>query len=358
MLRALAAALIAMALAGCRDEARETFLHSLTPPDLAERYYPPQGWAWGLVQTGDAPPQRYGVGSPQVSPRAQVLILTGRGQPAEVWFETVRDLMAQGATVWVLERAAQGGSGRYAAPRDLIHAPSFDPDVGAVRAMQQVVIRPDGSQPLVILAESDGAAIALRAVETGTQVDGLILSSPRLGTDQDAPAQGLLAQVGFGGLAASGRRTWRRDGPDGVTLGLTHDAWRGRTARSWEIANPDLRVSGESVGWRAALEAAGRAARRDAGRVRTPVLLLSPGGEEDAALCKALSDCRLQVFPGARPALHLESDRFRGPWLAAASGFVARRIGRLSPPLAAASSGGTMGSGTGSKVEAPRNHGL
>jgi lysophospholipase len=99
MARALLAAL-ALLLAACGrvDDARAPFLESRTPPSLAGRFYPPEGWAWGLVKPGAYPEQRYGVGSPPVVPRADVLIVPGFGESAETWFETAGDLIARGTT--------------------------------------------------------------------------------------------------------------------------------------------------------------------------------------------------------------------------------------------------------------------
>ena len=72
--------------------------------------WPPQGWAWGLIQLGAAPPQRYGVGAPATVPRAQVLILPGYGDFAEVDFPQASALIAQGDTVWTC--SGRRGPGR------------------------------------------------------------------------------------------------------------------------------------------------------------------------------------------------------------------------------------------------------
>src|SRR5262249_31672451 len=102
-------------------DSRDGFADSRPPPGLAERFYPPEDWAWGFLQVGDAPAQRYGVAAPPVTPRADVLILPDYGESAETWFETARDLTASGYVVWVLEGVGQGGSGRLTGHRDLGH---------------------------------------------------------------------------------------------------------------------------------------------------------------------------------------------------------------------------------------------
>ena len=49
-------------------------------------------------------------------------------------------LIERGCTVWILDRAGQGGSGRYVLPRDLGFAPSFDPDVTALHCAGTVPV--------------------------------------------------------------------------------------------------------------------------------------------------------------------------------------------------------------------------
>ena len=88
--------------------------------------------------------------------------MTGYGESAEKWFETVTDLTTFGFSVWVLERQGQGGSERETPWRDLGHVDSFDPDVAAVRALVKGVIRPGPDMPLVVLGHSEGGLVALR----------------------------------------------------------------------------------------------------------------------------------------------------------------------------------------------------
>jgi len=334
MARALVLAAVLLSLAGCsRQDETAPFAESRTPPGLAARFMAPEGWAWGFVEAGDAPVQRYGVAAPSGAPRSQVLILTGYGESAEAWFETARDLNARGTIVWVLERAGQGGSGRYATPRDLGHVADFGPDVAAVKAMREVVIRPDGRLPFVILAQDDAAVVALQAVEDGLRVDGLVLTSPRWpAAVGSARMPALLQSLGLGALSRPGWTRWRRDGPGGRAADQTHDPDRGQVQHAWQVANPDLRMSGPSLGWRAAFDRARGAAGKRLGAVHRPVLMLLPAGRRDPelGLCRELPDCAPLAIPGARRALHLERDPQRGRWLDEVSRFIAAR--RAGPP--------------------------
>src|ERR1044072_6272875 len=81
-----------LTVSACGDGAsRAPFADSRTPPSLGARFFPPQGWTWGFVRSGDGLTQRYGVAAPPVASRATILIPTGHRQSAEKWVETVSD---------------------------------------------------------------------------------------------------------------------------------------------------------------------------------------------------------------------------------------------------------------------------
>ena len=334
-----------LAVSACGDGAsRAPFGDSRTPPSLSARFYPPQGWSWGFVRSGEGLVQRYGVSAPPVAPRANLLILTGYGETAEKWFETVSALNAAGFTVWVLERQGQGGSERATPWRDLGHADSFDPDVEAVRALRQGVIRPRDDIPFVVLGHSEGGLIALRAAQQGLAMDGLVLSSPAFGLtalprprSEFAKFTPAMRTLRLGWIRTPDQGGWKRESPDGVQLGQTHDPARGRVQAAWMLANPDLRMGGRSLGWFAAFFDASEAAARDAGRVTAPTLMLDAGQDKavtatpQAKICGAMPVCQETRYPNAGHDLHMESDAVRQPWLAAIIDFTRARAAAKVP---------------------------
>jgi lysophospholipase len=329
MRRRLLACLLALPLVSCGDEgARAPFAESRTPPSLAARFAPPDGWAWGYMKVGDSLVQRYGVSAPQGVPRGQILILPGYGESAEGWFETARDLNDRGYTVWVLERQGQGGSERATPWRDLGHATSFAPDVTATKAMVKAVIRPKGRDPFVVLGAGDGGLVALRALEEGLQADAAILSSPNFDLASPPRAKGELIRIArwarglkLGFVRYPGQPGWKREGPDDFAARLTHDRTRGAVQQAWWQANPDLRMGAPSLAWYAAFYDAVDVTGRDLKRVDTAVAMLNAGQDGRAlpapqhAVCAALPHCVETRWPQARHALHLETDSVRVPWL-------------------------------------------
>ncbi len=339
MRRRLLAVALALTVSACGDGgSRAPFADTRTPPSLGSRFYPPQGWSWGYVRSGEGLVQRYGVASPPVAPKATILILPGYGETAEKWFETVDDLTAQGFSVWVLERQGQGGSERETPWRDLGHVDSFEPDVAVTKALVNGVIRPTPNTPLVLLGHSEGGLVALRAAQEGLPMDGLVLSSPAFGlTALPRPRSDFtrftpaMRTLRLGWIRTPDQPGWRRDGPDGVQAGLTHDPMRGKVQAAWMLANPDLRMGGRSLGWFAAFFDASEAAAREIRKPVIPTLMLTAGQDKavtptpQTRLCAAMIDCKETRYPTAGHDLHMESDAVRDPWLAAIVDFTRAR---------------------------------
>jgi len=152
----LAVALL-LSACGARGE-RDPFTDSRIPPALGPAYWPPGGWAWGLIQVDRNPPQRYGVAAPpDQPPLAQVLMLPGYGGLVEEDFPAANVMIGRRIQVWALDGVGQGGSGRIALPRDVGHVDSFAGDVLGVQQMLAQVIRPADGAPLVAIAEGTAA---------------------------------------------------------------------------------------------------------------------------------------------------------------------------------------------------------
>lgn len=331
---ALAGLLFLLAACGGGSDGGAPFVESRIPPQLGPRFWAPEGWAWGLLKVGDAPAQRYGVSSTLVTPQAQILILTGYGESAEAWFETARDLNRHGYSVWVLERSGQGGSERYVLPRDLGHAPQFRDDIRAVKTLSRMMAAAAPRTPIILLGHAVGGLVAVAAIEQGAPAEGLILSSPTFAAgDPVDSTKAALVRAGLGRLPAAWNSGWTRDRPDGVAAGLTSDPWRGKVELAWQIANPDLRMGGPSLGWLASIRATSKAIQPGLKDVETPTLLLTGDADPIAnagaqtRVCQTMGHCRRYSLKGGRHALHLEQDAIRGPWLAAVDSFARARAG-------------------------------
>lgn len=283
-----------LALSACQKAGeRADLLDTRTPPQVGPRFYPPEGWAWGEVDK-----VRYGVTAPAAAPRGQIVILAGSDEPAEVYFETVRDLTARGWTVWVMDAAA-------------------DPVIGAagLRGLIDNVIRPKADEPLVIAGGRSAAVTALIAVEENPRrIEGLFLWEPPLADPLAEEARDRV-KSGLGGLPATGEHDWAR--PDYDLSG------RGTLVEAWRTANPDLRPKKRPWKWFADADAARQLALRPerlAG-VRAPAFVIA-GSEAAWKVCAALVDCGFTRMESEPTPYHLGSDGTREVWLNAFLGLL------------------------------------
>lgn len=308
----------ALVLVACDPgQGREAFTDSRPPPSLAPRFLAPEGWAWGVVQAQGQPQLRYGVSSPAgIGIRAHVLIVPAYGESAEVWFETARQLNARGYCTWMLERAGQGGSGRYLSPHDLGHTEGFASGAEAVRSLIIEVIRPADEAPLILLGAGDAALTTVMAAQAGAPAAALVLSAPDF-RSQPPPRrwESLASRLGLTRLPAPGWSAWSREAPDDYATGLASDPWRGKVRHAWQTANPDLRLTGASLGWAPAQSQA--LSQIQAGPpLGMPLVVLGPATGADAAqtFCAAQTACQYAATTDPGRALHLGAETYRTLW--------------------------------------------
>ena len=287
---------------------------------------------------------RYGVGVQPKATRGAVLILPGYAEPAEAWFETARELIGAGYSVWVLDLAGQGGSGRWLSPPDKAHLPSMQPNLDAVRLMVSEVVRPAPGTPFVLIGSGLGGQVALRGAAAGLpELDAVILSAPSLSASPLSvpwPFQnGVMAQgarlVGLDGRYAPGQGEWRAEASRTAPAGS-----RAAVPQAWMRPNPHLRTGGATWGWIRAYGAslAATLSPSTLQAVTVPVLMFDAGGGPGRAACQALKACRYAPVPAGTPPHLLEGAR-RDAWAEAVDGFIARQSAGYSlatAPVAAA----------------------
>lgn len=318
----------ALVLAACDPgQGREAFTDSRPPPSLAPRFLAPEGWAWGVVQAEGQPQLRYGVSSPVgTGTRAHVLIVPAYGESAEVWFETARQLNALGYATWVLERAGQGGSGRYLSPHDLGHTEGFEAGADAVRSLIADVVRPSGDAPLILMGAGDAALTVAMAAQAGAPADAVILSAPDF-RPQPAPRrwESLASRLGLSRLPAPGWAAWSRQAPDDYGAGVASDPWRGKVRHAWQTANPDLRLTGASLGW-AAAQSRALSQVLAAPTLTMPLMILGPADEADAAraFCAAQAACQHVATTDPGRVLHLGEESHRTLWFQMITDFISK----------------------------------
>src|SRR6201995_2743336 len=127
----------------------------------------PDNFVTGTLKAPDGVNLRFARWLPPAGRKGTVVLLQGRAEWIEKYFETVRDLRARGFAVATLDWRGQGLSDRALANRQKGYVRSFsDYGVDLATFIHQVVL-PDCPPPLFALAHSMGASVLLRAAYQG-----------------------------------------------------------------------------------------------------------------------------------------------------------------------------------------------
>lgn len=268
------------------------------------------------------------------SARGTFVILGGRGDFIERYFETAQDLIARGFAVAVLDMRGQGGSQRPERQpyRDRTRSfAGFDEDV---RTLMDDLVIPSCPPPYIALGHSTGAHVLLRLLRNKPWFDRAILVAPLVEINYGAwplPVVSLLVNgMWLAGLADSflpgvrKRPMGRADFPGNP---LTSDQGRwDRDSTTLEHA-PHLGLGGPTFGW---LKAARRSIARlgRMGKPMAPVLVVAAGADRVVAnegirrLARRVPGIALTFIPDARHEILCERDMIRRQFFAALDSFV------------------------------------
>lgn len=306
----------------------------LVTPDLPEQFLPPPGWQTGTF-TSDGRQIAFGYVFPEGRMKACVVILPGRAEFREKYFEVMRDMLARGLGVFTLDWFGQGSSLRYFSDTHKDHSKGFNFHVADLNAFIRDIVTPTlekaghGDTKLVMLAHSMGAHIGLRYLMTRQQsFAGAVLVSPMLGihniTNKPAwllrglttlltPMHGFYAPLPW-------RGAWQEEdcAPPGEGI-LTSDITRSTLHSAWFCANPVLQIGAPTWGWvHHALRSCDDIQISDLpGRITAPTLFLTAGDErvvDNAATLRVIAripGARHADIAGARHEIMMEQDSYR-----------------------------------------------
>jgi lysophospholipase len=269
------------------------------------------------------------------NPRGTFVILGGRGDFIERYFETARDLMERGFAVVVLDMRGQGGSQRPKRQpyRDRTRSfAGFDEDVRTV--MDQLVV-PGCPAPHYALGHSTGAHVLLRLLSGKPMFARAILVSPLVeiiyGPWPRPVAWLLLNTMWFTGLAnffLPGVRRKPMGRADFPGNPLTSDQRRWDRDSATLEAAPQLGLGGPTFGWLGAARQSIAKIRRMRKRPAAPVLIVAAGADRVVGnegirqLARKVPGVALAFIPDARHEILGENDVIRRQFLAALDSFV------------------------------------
>jgi lysophospholipase len=297
----------------------------------------PENVVSGTLKTPDGAELRYARWAPPAGRKGTVCVFTGRSEPIEKYFETVRDLRDRGFAVAMIDWRGQGHSSRRLRdPRKgyVRHFSDYEIDVEAF--VQQVVL-PDCPPPYFALAHSMGGAVMLRIAHAGKRwFDRMVLSAPMIdlpGYRTSFPARALLRALRLAGLGGS-----YVPGGSGALTGaepfinnpLTSDPVRHARNAAVLEEDPTLGLGSPTVAWADTAFTAmqGFRAVKYPLEIRQPILMLAASNdtvvstaaiEEFAYHLPAGSHL---VIAGSKHEILQEQDRYRAQFWAAFDAFV------------------------------------
>jgi lysophospholipase len=291
----------------------------------------------GALKTPDGVNLRFARWAPPPGRKGTVVVLQGRAEFIEKYFETVRDLRARGFAVATFDWRGQGLSDHALGDRHKGYVRDFIQYGIDLDAFMEQVVLPDCPPPIFALGHSMGAAIGLRACHDGSRwFDRMVLSAPMIGLPSGPlyNMAGPLARV----MRYLGRGRAYVPTGDGMIMGkqdfignpLTSDPVRfARNAAVLE-EEPALGLGAPTITW---VDAAMRvmkpfAAPGYAGHIRQPILMVAAGRDEIVST-SAIEDFGMNllagrhlILAGAKHEVLQEQDHYRNQFWAAFDAFV------------------------------------
>ncbi|MDE3875434.1 alpha/beta hydrolase [Sinorhizobium meliloti] len=267
--------------------------------------------------------------------RGTIVLLQGRNESIEKYFETIGDLMAAGFWVATFDWRGQGGSERLSPQWTHGHVEDFTDYERDLTIFLDEIVLPDTRLPFSIVAHSMGALVALSlAPMLASRIDRMVLLAPFVGLGGQAIGERGIAAIatvmrwiGLGRLALSS------DKGNGTPFrGNVLTADDRRYARNLALidARPQLRVGPPTARW---LSEAFRTIRRvlkheHLTRITIPAVILAPTADKLVPylpverLASNFRAGHLIPIDGARHELLQEADRYRAQAMAAILAFL------------------------------------
>jgi lysophospholipase len=266
--------------------------------------------------------------------KGTVVLLQGRSECIEKYFETINDLTARGLWVATFDWRGQAGSDRLIEGSRTGHVLDFSDYEADLSLFLEKIVLPDTRLPFFVIAHSTGALVALsQAPMLESRIERMVLAAPFIALAGQSMSQRKITIIArLASLAGLGKHTFRKSEPDLDFPRNIVTSDERRFARNTAIftEHPELAIGWPSARWlNETLKAMARVTHQDhLTRIRIPTLLLCP--TRDALVPrKAIGDlarifraARLIEIDGARHELFQEADRYRAQALAAIDAFI------------------------------------
>lgn len=295
---------------------------------------PPNHFA-GYFKTFDGVELRYAVfRSGTVLPKGTVVLLHGRNETIEKYFETIQDLNALGFWVATFDWRGQGSSPRLLKESRRGHLRRFSDLERDLNTFIETVVLPDAKLPFFLIGHSMGALVALKAGPLlANRIERMVLCAPFVGsTGYSIPNWALKLLARSATLFGLGWVQFVRDELERPFAGnkLTSDPVRFERNQTIVATHPQLGLGPPTARWISAMIDGIQdvMTMNHLRRIEIPSLILAPSADEIApyASYERLSQIfragKLITIPGARHELLQERDVFRAQALSAIDAFI------------------------------------
>jgi lysophospholipase len=275
---------------------------------------------------------------PQTALRGTVVVLQGRSEFIEKYFEVIGELLARGFAVATMDWRGQGGSARQLKNPRKGHIDDFSLFERDLGALVDDVLGPSCPQPWYGLCHSMGAAIMLSIAHAGRcPFERLVLTAPMIApTGLRRPkaihmAVEILDTLGLGGAFAPGGRGANLTPVSFEDNVLTTDSARYARSASILAAAPEIGLGWWTIGWaHAAFRLWKRFEDPDYARQTPgpPMLVIASGADRvidtraTERFVSRLRTARLLVIDGAEHEILMERDALRDQFWAAFDKFI------------------------------------
>jgi lysophospholipase len=271
---------------------------------------------------------RYGIWHRIAGPvRGSVVLLHGRNEFLEKYLETIGDLNRKGYDVYSFDWRGQGLSQRLLPDRLKGHIKNYACYLQDLEDFFTQIMPPQAVRPLVFLAHSMGAQIALRFLHDHSgMVERAILTAPLIDIKTGIYPRWLVKSLTWLALKTGFARAFVPEVTNRNSLKrnfegnlLTSDPERFLVEKMAVTRNPDLALGGLTFGWLAATLTSTSFIMQTEylQQIRTPIVIVNGGldrvvsGRAQKVVCARMPNCRLVVIDRARHEILMETDRIR-----------------------------------------------
>jgi lysophospholipase len=289
----------------------------------------------GTIKTRDRVTLRYARFAPPPGRKGTVVILQGRAEFIEKYFETARDLRARGFAVATFDWRGQGLSDRRLSDRRKGYVRDFSQYATDLETFMEQIVLPDCPPPIYCLAHSMGGAVAVRACHAGNRwFDRVVLSAPMIAlpglTRMAGPMTKFLRLIGRGGGYVPTGGAELSGTEDFLGNEVTSDPVRFARNAAVLQEEPELGIGAPTIAW---VDAAFKQMRQFhspgyAAHIRQPILMVAAGRDTVVstpaieAFGYHLLAGRHLILPGSKHEILQEQDQFRNQFWAAFDAFV------------------------------------